>query len=249
MIKQLKITGIIPARLKSTRLPEKLLLEINNKPLIYYTYMHAKKSKLNDVVVATDHKKIYNKLAEMGCKVVMTSTKHRSGTERIGEISQKIKSNFYLNIQGDEPFINPSLINKFINYLRKHPATEILTAGKVIKDHKEINDPNIVKIVYSRNNQALYFSRHPIPYNRDMNKNIIYTKHIGIYGFRNDILKKVNKLSPSSLEKAEKLEQLRFLENGYKINIIITNIDSISIDTEEDYLKVKRMVEASNESL
>lgn len=243
MKKKIKIIGIIPARLKCTRLPEKLLLEIRNKPLVYYTYMQTKKSKIDDVIIAVDHKKIFDKLLNLNCKVTMTSNKHKSGTDRIGEAAQKHNGDFYVNIQGDEPLIKPGIINKMIDYINNNPDTEILTAGKYIKEKNEINNPNIVKVVHNKNHQALYFSRHSIPFNRNKNENIQHIKHIGIYAYRKDILKKIIRLPCSILEKIEKLEQLRFLENGFKINIIITGMDTISVDTKEDFLKVKKIIE------
>ncbi len=244
MKKKIKITGLIPARLKSNRLPEKLMLEIRNKPLVYYTYMQVKKSKIDDVIIAVDHKKMYSKLSDLKCNVVMTSQKHKSGTDRIGEAAQKCPADFYINIQGDEPLIKPEIINKMVDYINNNPCTEILTVGKIITEKNEINNPNIVKVVYNKNLQALYFSRHAIPYNRDNSQNIQYTKHIGIYGFRKDILNKIIKLDSSALEKIEKLEQLRFLENGFKINIIISKMDTISVDTKPDFIKVKKIIES-----
>lgn len=244
MKKRIKVVGVIPARLKSTRLPEKLLLEIKNKPLVYYTYKNVVASKLTDVIIAVDHKKLYNKLKDLNCNVIMTSHHHKSGTDRVGEIAGKYPADFYLNIQGDEPLLNPSVINHIIDYIQKHPSTEILTVGEKITDKKEVHDPNIVKVVLNKDYQVLYFSRHSIPYNRDNIKGIKYVKHIGLYCYRNDILKRIIKLKHASLEKAEKLEQLRFLENGFKINILLTKTGSVGVDTKQDFLKVKKIIES-----
>ncbi len=246
MKKRNKIIGVIPARLKSKRLPEKLLLEINNKPLVWYTYMQIKKTRLDDLIVAVDHRKLFDRLKGLGCKVVMTSSKHKTGTDRVGEVALKNEADFYINIQGDEPLIKPGPINKMIDHINKRPGTQILTIGEKITRKEDINNPDIVKVVCNKEKDALYFSRSPVPYDRDRSKKVNYIRHIGIYCFRNDILRKIVKLAPTGLEKAEKLEQLRFLENGYKINLILSSTDTIGVDTPGDFLKVKKMIEKKN---
>ncbi len=238
-----RIIGVIPARLKSTRLPNKILLSIKDKPMVYYTYKNVLKSKLDEVVIAVDNRKVFDILKKLDCNVKMTSSKHKSGTDRVGEISKSIKADYYINIQGDEPLIDPTLINNMIKEVKAKPDIEILTIGKSIKSKKEIEDPNIVKVVFTNNNQALYFSRCSIPYNRENSKTVKHTKHIGIYGYRTDILKTIIKLKPSALERSEKLEQLRFLEKGFKISIIFTGKDTIGVDTKKDFLKVKKIIE------
>ena len=246
MVRKSRIIGVIPARLKSKRLPEKLLLEIRNRPLVYHTYMQVRKSKLDDIIIAVDHKRLLDRLKNLNCNVVMTSNKHKSGTDRIGEVARKYYADFYVNIQGDEPLIEPGIINKLIDHIHKDPDTEILTAGKKIREKKEIHNPDVVKVVYNKDYHVLYFSRYPIPFNREGSKKAEYVKHIGVYGYRKDILRKIVRLKPSFLEKTEKLEQLRFLENGFRISIILTGVDTIGVDTMEDFLEVKRIIEGKS---
>lgn len=243
MRKKNRVVGIIPARLKSTRLPEKMLLMIKNNPLVYYTYKQVLKSKLDKTVVAVDHKRLFDSLKQKDCEVIMTSVKHKSGTDRIGEAAKSYKADYYINIQGDEPLISPNVINQMIAFINKNSETEILTIGKLINNKKEIHDPNVVKLVMNNQGEALYFSRCTVPFNRNQNEKQKYIKHLGIYGYRKDILRKIIKLKPSALEKAEKLEQLRFLENGFKINILLTKYDTVGVDTKGDFIKVKKIIE------
>ncbi len=238
----MKIIGVIPARLKSTRLKEKMLIEINGKPLVWYTYINSLKSKLDDVIVATDSRKIYTRLQKEGVNVIMTSSKHKSGTDRVGEVSQKIEADFYINIQGDEPLIKPSMINQIIEYVKKFPDSQIVTLCKKISKISEVNSPDIVKVVFDKNNNALYFSRSLIPYYREKSKFPIFYKHIGIYCYRRDILKHIINLPQSKLEKIEKLEQLRFLENGINIRVLITRYDTVGVDTYKDLKKVRDLL-------
>jgi len=243
-----KIIIVIPARLKSTRLKEKMLKPIKGKPLVWYTYYNAQKSKSDDVVIATDSIKIKKILEKLNCNVIMTSKKHKSGTDRVGEVSRKIYADYYINLQGDEPLIKPQILNKIIDYIKKHKNIEILTVVKKTKDIKEIKNSAIVKVVIDKNQNALYFSRAPVPFNRDNLSNIYYYKHFGIYCYRRDILQKITKLKQSYLEKIEKLEQLRWLENGYRIKVIETKYDTIGVDTEEDFRKVKKIIRMLNNS-
>ncbi len=238
----MKIIGVIPARLQSTRLKEKMLLSIKGKPLVWYTYSHSVQSKLDDVVIAVDDKRMYNELVRYGCKVIMTSPQCLSGTDRVGEVAQRNHADFYINIQGDEPLIQPSMLNRIIDYVKKHPKAEIVTIGKKVKDVKTAQDPSVVKIVYNQNKEALYFSRSIIPFNRDNISGVEYVKHFGIYCYRKDVLQKIGKLKQTYLEKMERLEQLRFLENGFKINIILVKEYTIGVDTKKDFDKVKKIL-------
>lgn len=240
----MKIIIVIPARLKSTRLKEKMLKPIKGKPLVWYTYYNAQQSKADDVVIATDSIKIKRILEKFSCKVIMTSKKHKSGTDRIGEVARKIYADYYINLQGDEPLIKSEFLNKIIEYIKNHKNVEILTVVKKIKDIKEIKNYSIVKVVIDKNQNALYFSRAPIPFNRDKLSNIYYYKHSGIYCYRGDILQKITKLKQGYLEKIENLEQLRWLENGYRIKVIETKHNTIGVDTEEDFKKVKKIIES-----
>ncbi|WP_320017714.1 3-deoxy-manno-octulosonate cytidylyltransferase [Labilibaculum manganireducens] len=246
----MKFLGIIPARYASTRFPGKPLADINGKPMIQKVYEQALKA-LDHVYVATDDKRIEEAVTSFGGKIIMTSPNHQSGTDRIAEaaniITQNLKLDFdvVINIQGDEPFIQPEQINSLKSCFN-NPATEIATLIKAITNTAEIFDQNKVKVVTAKNNRALYFSRSPIPFVRgeDQNKwlsqNTFY-KHIGMYAYRFDALMKVTKLEQSKLELSESLEQLRWLENGYWIQTETTEHESIGIDTPEDLLRVKEM--------
>ncbi|MCX6165746.1 MAG: 3-deoxy-manno-octulosonate cytidylyltransferase [Ignavibacteriae bacterium] len=233
------IIGIIPARYKSTRLPGKPLLEISGKPMVQHVYEHANKSKyLSKVIIATDDKRIFDCVKEFGGNVMMTSPKHKSGTDRICEVIKKNKADIVVNIQGDEPFIDYKNIDKTIEPLIKDKKLNVSTLAIKIKDKNEIFDSNKVKVVFDKNGYALYFSRFSIPYGRE-NIKTDYYKHIGLYVYRVGFLKKYKNMKQTKLEKSEKLEQLRILEYGEKIKIVLTEIDSFSIDTKEDYTKFK----------
>ncbi|MDD3876709.1 MAG: 3-deoxy-manno-octulosonate cytidylyltransferase [Bacteroidales bacterium] len=247
----MKVLGIIPARYNSSRFSGKPLASIQGKSMIQRVYEQAKKCQnLNDVVVATDDERIFNHVNNFGGKVLMTSSVHTSGTERCNEAYQIIESkkqhfDIILNIQGDEPFISPTQIDKVIACFT-HADIQIATLAKTITDFEELKNPNVVKLVKDNLNRALYFSRFPIPYMRDglcesSLKNHFFLKHIGLYAFRANILDNLCKLPPSSLEIAEVLEQLRWLENGYCIFVNITEIESISIDTPDDLDKLLKM--------
>lgn len=239
----MKILCVIPARYDSTRFPGKALADINGKPMIQWCYESSLKSKLIDkLIVATDDKRIFDAVKKFGGEVVMTSKKHRSGTDRIAEAAKKFKCDIVVNVQGDEPFIDYRTIDKTIDALRKDKNAQVSTVAKKITDKKEINNPNTVKVVFDNDFNALYFSRSVIPYDRDGNGKASYYRHYGLYIYRKDYLMKITKLPESPLEKTEKLEQLRVLENGGKIKIVLTNKDSVSIDTPEDLNKVLKRV-------
>lgn len=239
----MKVIGIIPARYGSTRFPGKALANINGKPMIQWCYESSLKSKLIDkLIIATDDKRIFNEVKKFGGEVVMTSKKHSSGTDRIAEAAKKFKCDIVVNVQGDEPFIDYRTIDKAIDALKKHKNAQVSTVAKKITDKKEINNPNTVKVVFDDDFNALYFSRSVIPFDRDGNGKASYYRHYGLYIYRKDYLMKLTKLPESRLEKIEKLEQLRVLENGGKIKIVLTNRDSVSIDTQEDLKKVLKRV-------
>jgi 3-deoxy-manno-octulosonate cytidylyltransferase (CMP-KDO synthetase) len=236
----MSILGIIPARYASTRFPAKPLADMGGKSMIRRVYEQAKKSKsLSKVVVATDHEEIYNHVIDFGGDVCMTSTHHASGTDRCYEVLSKENSSFdyVINIQGDEPFIAPGQIDLLASLL--DGTTELATLIKKIDSVEQLFNPNLVKAVVNKNAEALYFSRSPIPYLRNMEQaewvtHHHYYKHIGMYAYRNDVLEKITRLEISTLEKAESLEQLRWLENGYKIKVKETSIETMGIDTPED---------------
>lgn len=239
----MKVLCIIPARYDSTRFPGKALADIKGKPMIQWCYESSLKSKLiNKLIVATDDKRIFDAVKKFGGEVVMTSKKHRSGTDRIAEAAKKFKCDIVVNIQGDEPFIDYRTIDKAIDALRKDKNAQVSTVAKKITDKKEINSPNTVKVVFDDDFSALYFSRSVIPYDRDEKDKVNYYRHYGLYIYRKDYLMKLTKLPESKLEKIEKLEQLRVLENSGKIKIVLTNKDSVSIDTPEDLKKVLKRI-------
>jgi len=244
----MKILGIIPARYASTRFPGKALFMIHGKSMIRRVYEQALKcAELDHVVVATDDDSIRKQVELYGGQVIMTSEKHRSGTERCLEVVEKLTSienkwDIVINIQGDEPYIDPLQIKQVVSCFG-HAETEAATLIKKITSTEELTDPNVVKVTIDIMGRALYFSRSAIPYARgkesgDWIHSAVYYKHIGIYGYRADILPKLVALPVSPLESAESLEQLRWLENGFKIQTQITDIESVSIDVPMDLLKI-----------
>jgi 3-deoxy-manno-octulosonate cytidylyltransferase (CMP-KDO synthetase) len=239
----MKIIGIIPSRYASTRFPAKSLAVIKGKSMIQRVYEQAQQSSaLNEVIVATDHQEIYDHVQKFGGAVCMTRPDHVSGTDRCFEALtlQREKYDYVINIQGDEPFIQPAQIDLLAGKL--DGMTEIATLVKSLKTEEHLFSPNVVKVVINKSMQALYFSRSPIPHIRStpekewINKHVFY-KHIGMYAYRSDVLERLTKLSVSSLEKAESLEQLRWLENGFNIAVAETMTETIGIDTPEDLQK------------
>lgn len=243
----MNIIGIIPARYESSRFPGKPLIDIAGKSMIRRVFEQATKSTaLNHVVVATDDARILEHVRDFGGEAIMTDQAHQSGTDRCAEVAASYKEfDFAINIQGDEPYINPQQIDLVAQCLRHQNAT-IATLIKRIDGLDELNNPNTPKVVVDQQGRALYFSRFPIPYLRaDNDANPLqthpYYKHIGIYGYRIDILTALTKLPVSLLEKAEALEQLRWLENGYQIQTAETEVETQAIDTPEDLLKLNNL--------
>lgn len=240
----MRILGIIPARYASTRFPAKALVDIGGKSMIRRVYEQAvQANQLQKVVVATDDERIMEHVADFGGLAVMTSSEHQSGTDRCYEALSKTEGEFdyVINIQGDEPFINPEPINALARVL--DGQTELATLVKIIDQEDLLFNVNVPKAVLNKRNEVMYFSRQTIPYLRNyetsewMNHHTFY-KHIGIYAYRADVLEAITRLPVSSLEKAEALEQLRWLENGYAIKAVVTNDDSHGVDTPEDLKKV-----------
>ena len=242
----MKVLGIIPSRYKSSRFPGKPLIKIDGVSMIERVYKRALKAKLIDeLIVATDDKKIFDEVKRFGGKVMMTSSRHQSGTDRISEVASKTNYEIIVNIQGDEPFIPATNIDKVVTPMLKDRLLNVATLAYRFKDIYEVMDINNVKVVLDFESYALYFSRSIIPFNRnesivklDLNKTKYY-KHIGLYAFRKDYLLKFAKMKPSELEKSEKLEQLRIIENGEKIKVVTTTLDSHSVDTKQDLEKIK----------
>lgn len=242
----MKVLGVIPARYGSTRLPAKALALIANKPMIQHVYEQVIQCKSIDyLIVATDNALIYETVKAFGGNAIMTSTEHTSGTERCAEVAEKIGDgfDFIINIQGDEPFIQPQQIQELISLFSSKIA--IATLARKITSTKTLFDPNSPKLVFNEVHEALYFSRQVIPFLRDIpRKNWLkehgFYEHIGIYGFRTDTLKAIAKLPVSALESAEKLEQLRWLAHGFKIKVGISKFSSFSIDTLRDLEKANK---------
>jgi len=245
----MKFYGIIPARFASTRFPGKPLAMINGKSMIMRVYEQASgASCFSDVLVATDDDRIFSYVNENGGKAIMTSVQHRSGTDRVFEATGRIiadKNDFHdsviINIQGDEPFIDPAEIDRLAASFSR-PQVSIATLIKKITSKEELFDKNVVKVIIGKGKRALYFSRTPLPFVRDVDASgwlseFSFYKHIGIYAYRADILKEISELPSSSLEMAEGLEQLRWLENDYIIHTEETDYESISVDTPDDLLK------------
>ncbi len=228
----MKVIGVIPARLDSIRFPGKVLADLWGKPIIQYVYERTKEAKrLDEVLIATDDEKIFDAAKKFGAKVVMTSKKHLTGTDRVSEAVKKIKAEIVINIQADVPLISPLMIDKVAEVLLDNSNLVMATLMKKIEKKEEFCNPNVVKLLTDSQGFALYFSRSPIPYLKD---GFASYKHIGVYGYRKDFLLTFVRLPRSPLEKIENLEQLRVLENGYKIKMIETDYDLIEVDTKED---------------
>lgn len=239
------IIGIIPARFASSRFPGKPLIDIAGKTMIQRVYEQVKKCEtLTDAIVATDDDRIYEVVKDFGGKVCMTASGHPSGTDRCAEVADTLglEADAVINIQGDEPFIDPKQI-ELVCMCFDDERTQLATLIKKITSTDILLSPNSPKVIVDSEQFAIYFSRHPIPYVRGVEQKAwldhnTFFQHIGIYGYRLDVLKKITKLAPSSLEKAESLEQLRWVEHGFKIKTAITSGDTIAIDTPEDLAKV-----------
>ena len=243
----MKFIGLIPARYASTRFPGKPLALLAGKPVIQHVYEQAVKM-LDAVYVATDDERIYNKVLAFGGKAVMTSTEHHSGTDRIEEALEKVGGDFdvVVNIQGDEPFIAQSQIETLCHCFEDE-VTQIATLGKPFECIKAVENPNSPKIVVDNRGYAMYFSRSVIPFVRGVErqewlKKYPFLKHLGIYAYRTEVLKAITRLPQSSLELAESLEQLRWLENGYRIKVGITNVETVGIDTPEDLQRAEDFI-------
>ena len=238
-----KVIIIIPARLASTRLPNKPLAMIEGKTMIQRVYEQALKANLGEVIIATDGEKIANEIKKFGGKYILTNPDLQSGTDRIYSAYKLLKQDFdiIVNVQGDLPNIDPNVISECVNLALENDC-DIATVASKISDISEINNPNVVKIALAQNGFALYFSRSPIPFSKNINDD--YFHHIGIYAYKKNALEKFINLTPSPLEKRESLEQLRALENGMKIAVKIVNAHPLSVDTQEDLDKVINLIKS-----
>ena len=229
----MKVTALIPARLSSTRFDRKLLMDLCGKSIILRTYESVVETGLfHSVYVVTEDKEIYNEIVNAGGNSILSKNKHESGSDRIAEACESIDSDAFVNIQGDEPFIDSSSLNKLVFELNNSDYVSLMIN---ISDINEINDPNNVKVIVDSENYALYFSRSVIPFCRDVNTaEVTYYKHIGVYGFTKQALVNFSKLPPSKLELVEKIEAIRIVENGSRIKMIETDFLGVGIDTKED---------------
>jgi 3-deoxy-manno-octulosonate cytidylyltransferase (CMP-KDO synthetase) len=233
--------AIIPARLASTRLPRKVLREIAGQPMIARVYEAAKQSPLlQDVIIATDSEEVMEFAQARGWKAQMTSDKHRSGTDRVYEVAQRMSADVYVNIQGDEPLARPEHLDALLQSMQD-PKVMVSTI-KTPCPPRDVDNPNAVKVVTDLNGRALYFSRSTIPFDRDKTGDISYFKHLGFYAYRRAALDRFCNLPESKLEAAERLEQLRFLENGIDIYVAETPFNTVGVDTEEDLRRVEEMI-------
>lgn len=242
----MKIIGVIPARLGSTRLPNKVLLPIAGKPMIQHVWEQAKKIRgLDSVLIACDDQRILNAVAEFGGKAILTRADHPNGTSRIAEAVENIDADVVVNIQGDQPLLDSSAIENLADFLKNNPAVPMATLAIKSINTEEYRNPNVVKVVKDASGKALYFSRSPLPFLRDSNATPEFWKHIGVYGYRKDFLKKFVSWPAGRLEEIEKLEQLRVLERGYSVQVIETKQDFISVDTAEDLQQAEHLLRKS----
>lgn len=251
----MKVSVVIPARYQSSRLPGKPLADIAGDPMIRWVYERATKAqRVHEVWVATDDERIKEAIDRFGGKCCMTSPDHCSGTDRIAEVANDNAWDIVVNVQGDEPLIHPEMIDAVVTSLEKNETASMSTLKRNLTEPDELLDPNVVKVVTDYRDRALYFSRAPIPYHRDTWKTLheinriplsdLVFKHVGIYGYRRDVLIALASLPPTPLELTEKLEQLRALENGYTIIAETTHKDSVGVDSPDDLERVRKLVNA-----
>ena len=245
MSNETKVLAVIPARFASTRFPGKIIAPLAGRPLVAHVYERTCQARLvQEAVVATDAPEVRDALEPLGIPVVMTRPDHPSGTDRIAEVAQDRDADIIVNVQGDEPLIDPGTIDEAVRPLLDDGNLPMSTVRRKIEIPDLINDPNCVKVVVDKNQRALYFSRCSIPYIRDATDRASgdyeYWQHVGLYVYRRDFLLKYAKMPQTPLEKLEKLEQLRVLENGYPIAVVVTSFESIGVDTPEDLERVRR---------
>ncbi|KPK98333.1 MAG: 3-deoxy-manno-octulosonate cytidylyltransferase [Omnitrophica WOR_2 bacterium SM23_72] len=243
------VIGIIPARYSSTRFEGKVLADICGKPMIQHVWERAKQTlTLEDLIIACDDERVAEVASGFGAKVALTAKGHISGTDRICEVINPLDVKIVINIQGDEPLIHPTMIDNLARTLLEDSSLQMATVIKRIEDQEDLNDPHVVKVVVDKNQFALYFSRAAIPFHAQESKvrAPLFYKHIGLYGYTKDFLFIYKNLPSSNLEGAERLEQLRVLEEGFRIKVIETKYDSVGVDTPQDLKKVKVLLENPN---
>ena len=236
----MKTAAIIPARMGSTRFPGKVLAKLGGKPIVQWVWERTKASKADEVIVASDSEEVIRAVQAFGGNAQMTSPNHPSGSDRIWEVASKLDCDIIINVQGDEPFMEPAVIDQLIDVMQETPAPDMATVVVPSTREQIANNPNSPKVVVSADNTALYFSRSPIPFLREGGTDMPLYKHWGIYAYSRAALSRFVSLPESPLEKCEKLEQLRALENGMKIKVIKTNFQSIGIDTPEDLVQAEQ---------
>jgi 3-deoxy-manno-octulosonate cytidylyltransferase (CMP-KDO synthetase) len=250
------IIAIIPARYGSTRFPGKALVLIRDKPMIQWVYERTRGSRLaSRVIVATDDERIMEAVSSFGGEAILTSRSHPTGTDRIAEVASKLVCDIVVNVQGDEPLIQPEMIDEAVAPLIRDPSIPMGTVCREIDDPRETFDPNVVKVVFDKKGFALYFSRAPIPWNRDqwagkqvfseMKPGSAVYKHIGLYAYRRNFLLQYARLPQTALEAVEKLEQLRALEHGHRIKVSVTRHESFGVDIPDDLGKILQRLEES----
>jgi 3-deoxy-manno-octulosonate cytidylyltransferase (CMP-KDO synthetase) len=237
--------AVIPARYDSSRFPGKALALLAGKPMVQHVVERARQAaRVARVLVATDDERIRRAVEELGGEAVLTRREHRSGTERVAEVAAQVAAPIYLNVQGDEPLIDPAALDELVGALEEDPAVEVATLATPLADLKDVMDPNIVKVVFDFEANALYFSRAPIPWMRDASAGPRHFKHRGVYAFRRKALLEFPTLPPGELERREQLEQLRWLENGWRIRVAETSHDAVSVDVPEDLARAEKLLAA-----
>jgi 3-deoxy-manno-octulosonate cytidylyltransferase (CMP-KDO synthetase) len=241
-----KVVVVIPARFAATRLPGKPLVSLAGQPMIQRVYERAKLSKTaSRVIVATDDERIRSAVESFGGEARMTRSDHRTGTERVAEVAAHVEGDVFVNVQGDEPLLDPVAVDTAVKALLEEPRADVATVATVIKTPADIMDPNVVKTVLDFDDNALYFSRAPIPWVRDTANHIQvrHMKHLGLYVFQRDALLDYPTLPQGELERIEQLEQLRWLENGVKIRVAEVEHDAVSVDVPEDVARVEKLLQ------
>jgi 3-deoxy-manno-octulosonate cytidylyltransferase (CMP-KDO synthetase) len=250
-LKNLDAIVVIPARYDSVRFPGKPLAAIAGRAMIARVYERAKKAeRLARVIVATDDERILSAVKEFGGEAIITRRDHSSGTDRIAEVAAHVPAAIYVNLQGDEPLIDPAAIDAIVGAMQEDESIQIATPSTTIKQTSEIMDPNVVKVVTDFDGNALYFSRAPIPWVRDRASSVAarHAKHIGLYACRREALLDFATFPPGELERIEQLEQLRWLENGYRIRVVEVDYEAVSVDVPADVARVEKILHERGES-
>jgi 3-deoxy-manno-octulosonate cytidylyltransferase (CMP-KDO synthetase) len=238
-----RIVALIPARYESSRLPGKALAPIDDRPMIEHVYRRVSASSLvAEVIVATDDERIARVVEAFGGRARMTKRSHTTGTERVAEVAESLACDIVVNVQGDEPLVEPAMIDEAVAPLLADPSLEMGSLRRVLDDPADLSSPHVVKVVVDRQEFALYFSRAPLPYRRAADASVRAFKHIGLYVYRRAFLIRLAGLPPTPLEQSERLEQLRALEHGFRIKVVETAFDSIGVDTPADLERVRRLV-------